>query len=69
MLEMTAVEPFLGTEVGVLHTDCGKDFFLKGTLLKVSENTLLIENPVHGKTLISLDAVKKIKEMKDGSPT
>jgi len=63
MIEAEDAKPFLNHLVGVVHTDSGKDYFLKGTLVNLTNTSLTIENERFGKCLVSLDSIKKVKEL------
>lgn len=52
---------FVGKDVGLLYKDTERDVFLRGTIVKVGDTTLLFQTK-NGMELISLDALVKIKE-------
>ena len=62
MIEAEDVQEFCGKNVGVVYTDSGKDFVLKGFLKKTTKNAIHIDNNKHGKAVIALDSIKKVFE-------
>lgn len=52
---------FLNKTVGVLFRDSGEDVYIKGKLVAVNMDSLLLSG-FRGQTAISLKDVKKIKE-------
>jgi hypothetical protein len=64
MIEADMCKQFLNQRVGVVHSDSGKDYFLEGILIFVNKNSLTIEHPLHGKCILSLNCIKKVKEVR-----
>lgn len=66
MIDLCFIKPFLNKKIGIVYTESfGRDYFLKGILTRVSTNTVLISNSLHGDAIIAISAIKKIKEMRD----
>jgi len=65
MIEDEDALQFLNRCVGVVYNDSGRDYFLKGLLTNISHSSLTLENKKFGRCLVSLDSVKKIKELID----
>jgi len=51
---------FVGKEIGLLYNDSGKDFFCRGVLIEIGDNSITIRTKKNIVT-ISFDAIKKIK--------
>lgn len=64
MIEDVCLRDFLDKYVGVVYTDSGKDFILKGILVDVRAASLTINHPRFGKSIISLDSIKKVMELR-----
>ena len=55
-------EEFIGRKVVVLYKDNDKTYVLKGTLLKVDNKFLTINDKLQGITVLKLDVVLRVTE-------
>jgi len=62
-MEGDVVKQFLNKIVGVLIEDCGKDSYIKGLLVSVTEQSLVLENLSGNRRAIALSEIKSIREV------
>jgi len=66
-VESEVAQIFEGKLVGVVYVDSGKDYVLKGKITKVTDQAVLLSSMKYGKTLVSLNSIKKIFELDGGN--
>lgn len=77
-MEVELLNRFIGKYVGILHRDVSDAFngsesdskecmrFCRGLLDDIIGDSLVLKNKKHGDAVISLDAILKVREMKNG---
>lgn len=63
MIGKKEAELFLSKHVGIVHVDSGKDVYLHGILTNVTDSAVILIGYNARNVLISLDSIKKIREL------
>lgn len=63
MIESKIARRFLNKEVGLLFYDSGRDVYIRGVLIDVTDGCAILKTD-NGERILSLDSIKQLKELK-----